>query len=181
MWFTRRRDPRIHDELQRHRDALVEDVKDVPGRWVDDLTKDLRCGARNLRRNPAYATAAVATLALAIASSTAMFSVLNVVLLRPLPYVSPDRLAMVWREDPAQNLREGRSALDQVAEWRVERRSFADLATYDAVSATLSGDDGAEQIVGGSISPNLLSVLGVQPMLGRGLSTEEASRNNQSS
>ena len=92
-----------------------------------------------------------------------------------------DRLAMVWREDPAQNLREGRSALDQVAEWRVERRSFADLATSDAVSATLSGDDGAEQIVGGSISPNLLSVLGVQPMLGRGLSTEEASRNNQSS
>ena len=81
---------------------------------------------------------------------------------------------MLWTEDPTQNLREGRSALWDVEQWRSQSQSFADMATFDAVSTTLTGADGAEQIVGASISPNLLSLLGVQPVLGRSFSTEEA-------
>ena len=117
---------------------------------------------------------AVAVLALAIGANTAMFSVLNAVLLRPLPYRSPEQLAMLWTEDPTQNFREGRSALWDVEQWRSQSRSFADMATFDAVSTLLTGADGVEQIVGASISPNLLPLLGVRPVLGRSFSTEEA-------
>jgi putative ABC transport system permease protein len=142
--------------------------------WLEDLVRDLRHGLRALRKSPAFTMAAVATLALAIGASTAMVSVLNAVLLRPLPYRSPERLAMVWTEDSRENLREGRSALWDVEQWRSQSRSFADLASFDSVSRTLMGADGAEQIVGASVSPNLLSVLGIQPVVGRSFSTEEA-------
>lgn len=113
-------------------------------------------------------------LALAIGANTAMFSVLNAVMLRPLPYRSPEQLAMLWTEDPTQNFREGRSALWDVEQWRSQSQSFADMATFDAVSTFLTGADGVEQIVGASISPNLLPLLGVRPVLGRSFSTEEA-------
>ncbi|HEY7058889.1 MAG TPA: ABC transporter permease [Vicinamibacterales bacterium] len=202
MWFNRRSDPRIQEELRFHRDRLIADymaagmsradaerraflqfgniagteerVRDVRGRWLDDVAKDIRYAVRTLRRNLGFATTAAATLALAIGASTAMFSVLNAVLLRPLPYRSPDQLAMVWTEDPTQNLREGRSSLWDVEQWRGHSQSFADMATFDTVSTTLTGPDGAEQIVGASTSPNLLSLLGVRPILGRSFSTEEA-------
>ena len=81
---------------------------------------------------------------------------------------------MLWAEDPTQQLREGRSALWDVEQWRSQSQSFADMATFDSVSTMLAGTDGAEQIVGASISPNLLPLLGVRPVLGRSFSTEEA-------
>lgn len=120
--------------------------------WLEGLARDVRQGLRSLRRSPAFTTASVATLALAIGTNTAMFSVLDAVLLRPLPYRSPDQLATLWTEDPAQNLREGRSALWDVQQWRSRSESFADMATFDSVSTLLSGDEGVEQIVGASIS-----------------------------
>ena len=79
---------------------------------------------------------------------------------------------MVWNEDPTQNRREGRSALWDVEQWRTQSQSFADMATFDSVTTTLTGAEGAEQVVGVSISPNLLSVLGVQPVRGRNFSSE---------
>src|SRR4030095_4480064 len=130
--------------------------------------------ARPRSNSPAFTTTAAATLALAIGANTAMFSVLNAVLLRPLPYRAPEQLAMLWTEDPTQNLREGRSALWSVEQWRSQSQSFADMATFDSVSMTVAADDGAEQIVGASISPNLLPLLGIQPALGRSFSADEA-------
>jgi predicted permease len=141
--------------------------------WLEDVARDVRQALRTLRKSPAFTLAAAATLALAIGANTAMFSVLNAVLLRPLPFRSPDQLAMLWTEDPTQNLREGRSALWDVEQWRSQSQSFADMATFDTVSTTLTGAEGAEQIVGASVSPNLLSVLGVQPVRGRNFSSEE--------
>jgi predicted permease len=142
--------------------------------WIEDAWRDVRHSLRTLRKSPAFTLAATTTLALAIGANTAMFSVLNAVLLQPLPYRAPEQLAMLWTEDPAQNLREGRSALWNVDQWRNQSRSFAEIATFDSVGTTVTGADGAEQVVGASISPNLLSLLGVRPMLGRGFSTEEA-------
>ena len=142
--------------------------------WLDEARQDLRYAARTLLKNPAFTTTAAATLALAIGTNTAMFSVLNAVLLRPLPYRSPEQLAMLWTEDPTQNLREGRSALWDVEQWQSQSQSFAGMATFDSVGTVLTGADGVEQIVGASISPNLLPLLGVQPVLGRNFSTEEA-------
>src|SRR6185369_14341107 len=126
-----------------------------------------------LRKNSGFTVTAVSVLALAIGANTAMFSVLNAVLLRPLPYRSPEQLAMLWTEDPTQKLREGRSALWDVEQWRSESQSFADIATFDTVGTLLTGADGVEQIDGASMSPNLLSLLGVRPVLGRSFSTEE--------
>ena len=142
--------------------------------WLEDVWRDSRHGLRTLRKSPAFTAAAAATLALAIGANTAMFSVLNAVLLRPLPYRAPEQLAMLWTEDPTQNRREGRSALWSVEQWRSQSQSFADMATFDSVSMTLAADDGAEQIVGASISPNLLPLLGIQPALGRSFSADEA-------
>ena len=134
--------------------------------WLEELRRDLRYALRTLRKSPAFTTAAAATLALAIAANTAMFSVLDAVLLRPLPYRSPEQLAMLWTEDPTQNLREGRAALWDVEQWQRQSQSFADMATFDSVGTLLTGADGVEQIVGASISPNLLPLLGVQPVSG---------------
>jgi predicted permease len=147
--------------------------------WLDEARQDLRYAARTLRKSPAFTTTAAVTLALAIGTNTAMFSVLNTVLLRPLPYRSPERLAMLWTEDPTQNLREGRSALWDVEQWRGQSQTFADMATFDSVGTVLTGADGMEQIVGASISPNLLPLLGVQPILGRSFSTEEAEQGHR--
>ena len=140
---------------------------------LDETHRDLRHAVRTLRKSPVFTVAAAATLALAIGANTTMFSVLNAVLLRPLPYRAPEQLAMLWTEDPTQNLREGRSALWNVEQWRSRSQSFADMAVFDAMSTTLTGAEGAEQIVGASISPNLLPLLGVQPVPGRSFSSEE--------
>ena len=143
---------------------------------LEELSRDLRYAFRTLRRSPTFTATAAATLALAIGANTTMFSILNAVLLRPLPYRSAEQLAMLWTEDPTQNLREGRSALWDVEQWRGQSQTFADLATFDTVSTLLTGADGVEQIVGASMSPNLLSVLGVRPVLGRSFSAEETER-----
>ena len=166
-----------------HRQAMLafgnvarakEDTARVWGwAWLDEARQDLRYAARTLRKSPAFTMAAAATLALAIGANTTMFSVLHAVLLRPLPYRAPEQLAMLWTEDPTQNLREGRSALWDVEQWRSQSQSFADMATFDSVSTVLTEADGSEQIVGASISPNLLSLLGVQPVRGRNFSSEE--------
>ena len=100
---------------------------------LETTAQDLRYGVRTLRKSPGFTMTAVAVLALAIGANTAMFSVLNAVLLRPLPYGSPEQLAMLWVEDPTQNLREGRAALWDVEQWRGQSQSFADMATYDSV------------------------------------------------
>jgi predicted permease len=142
--------------------------------WLEDLARDLRYAFRTLRKSPEFTTAAASTLALAIGTNAAMFSVMNAVLLRPLPYRSPEQLAMLWTEEPSQNLREGRSALWDVEQWRNQSRSFADIATFDSVGTTLTGADGAEQITGASISANLLPLLGLAPVLGRNFSVREA-------
>jgi putative ABC transport system permease protein len=141
---------------------------------VETTGKDLRYAARSLRKSPGFTIAAVTVLALAIGANTGMFSVLNAVLFRPLPFRAPDQLAILFTEDPSQNFREGRSALWDVQQWRGQSQTFADMATFDNVTTFLAGADGVEQISGASISPNLLPLLGVRPVLGRVFSAEEA-------
>src|SRR5919106_2945408 len=129
--------------------------------WLEELSRDVRYALRTLRKSPAFTTTAAATLALAIGASTAMFSVLDAVLLRPLPYQSPDRLALLWTEDPTQNVREGRAALWDVEQWRAQSQTFADMATFDSQGTLLTSADGVAPIVTVSVSPNLFPLLGV--------------------
>jgi predicted permease len=141
--------------------------------WLEELSRDLRYALRTLRKSPTFTTTAAATLALAIGANTTMFSVLNAVLLRPFPYRAAEQLTMLWTEDPTQNLHEGRSALWDVDQWLTQSQSFTDMASFDSVTTTLTAAEGAEQILGASTSPNLLSLLGVQPVRGRNFSSEE--------
>lgn len=157
--------------LERMKETYLERRTFAP---VETTAQDLRYAVRTLLKSPGFTVTVVAVLALAIGANTAMFSVLNAILFRPLPYRSPEQLAMLWTEDPTQNFREGRSALWDVQQWRSQSQSFAEMATFDAVSTMLTGADGVEQIVGASISPSLLPLLGTRPVLGRSFSTEEA-------
>ncbi len=141
---------------------------------VETTVQDMCYAVRTLRKSPSFTTTSVAVLALAIGANTAMFSVLNAVLLRPLPYRSPEQLAMLWTEIPSQNLREGRSAYWNVEQWRNQSESFADMAFFDGVSVTLTSADRAEQISVVRHSPNLFPLLGVQPLHGRIFSAREA-------
>ena len=120
---------------------------------AETTAQDLRYALRTLRKSPGFTITAITVLALAIGANTAMFSVLNAVLFRRLPYEAPEQLAMLWTEDQTQNLRESRSALWDVEQWRSQSQSFAGMATFDAVSTFLTRADGVEEIVGASSSP----------------------------
>jgi predicted permease len=137
--------------------------------------QELRFAFRALRNSPGFTTTSVATLALAIGAHTAIFSVLNAVLFRPLPYRSPAQLAMLWTERPSQNLREGRSAYWNVQLWR-QSTSFAGMAVFDPVSVTLTSADETERISVARVSPDFFPLVGVQPVQGRIFSAEEAER-----
>jgi predicted permease len=141
---------------------------------LSDVAQDVRVALRTMRRQPAFGAMVVLTLALGIGATTAMFSVLDAVLFRPIPYRSPDTLAMLWTEDPTQNLHEGRSPIRNVEYWRCESQTFGDIAIFDEIGMTLAGADTAERIAGASMSHNLLPLLGVQPVRGRNISTLEA-------
>jgi len=112
---------------------------------IETTAQDIRYALRTLRKSPGFTTTSIATLALAIGANTAMFSVLNAVLFRPLPYRSPEQLAMLWSEIPSQNLREGRSAYWNIEQWRSQSESFADMAFFDNASGTLTTADNAKK------------------------------------
>jgi predicted permease len=143
-------------------------------RFVNELAQDLRYGLRQLRRNPGFTAVAILTLALGIGANTAMFSVINAVLLTPLPYRSPNQLAMLWTQDLSQNVREGRAAFWSVEQWRQQSRTFAQMAVFDPASVTLTGGDRAERIGVAQVSPNFFQLLGIQPVVGRVFSRRES-------
>ena len=138
------------------------------------LGQDLRYALRSLWKSPGFTAVAVLTLALGIGANTAIFSVLNAVILRPLPYRAPEQLAMLFSEIPTQGLREGRTAYGDIEQWQAQSRAFADMAVFDPVRLTLSGTDGAEQISVNRISANYFSLMGVQPTHGRTFTADEA-------
>ena len=136
--------------------------------------QDLRYALRGLRKNPTFTIVAVLTLALGIGANTAVFSVLNAVLLRPLPYRAPHELAVLFSEVPTQGLREGRTAYGDVEQWRRQSQTFADMAVSDPARLTLTTAVGAEQVRVSRVSPNYFSVMGVPPAFGRTFTQKEA-------
>jgi predicted permease len=139
--------------------------------WPPELLRDVRFGIRQLIAAPAFACLAVTTLALGIGAVTAMLSVVDAVLLRPLPFRAPEQLAMVWAGEPG---RQGRPPYAVVEDWRRRSRSFEDLAVFDPAAVTLSTSDGAERIGVVRASPSLFSLLGVRPLHGRLFTNEDA-------
>ncbi len=143
------------------------------GGWLEALWQDLRYGARMLFKQPGFTAIAALTLGLGIGANITIFSVVNAVLLRPLPYPDADRLVFLWSEAPAQNIRERASAYANVADWREQNKSFEDIAASDPTVVTLTGAAEPEQVMSVRASANLFPLLGVAPMLGRTFTADE--------
>lgn len=135
--------------------------------------QDLRYALRMLRRSPAFTLTAVITLALGIGANSAIFSVVSGVLLRPLPYPAPERLAMVWMDNARINLREDWHAYPDYIDYREQSTTFEDMAIFNNTSRTLTGTGDPERAMGAHSSANLFDVLGVKPAYGRVYTNDE--------
>ncbi|HEY8256068.1 MAG TPA: ABC transporter permease [Gemmatimonadales bacterium] len=138
---------------------------------IDALLQDFRYGLRQLWRSPAFTATAVLTLALGIGATSAIFSVINGVLLRPLPYERPDRLAMINGHWALKD----RAELSEAEFWdmREQARSFEGVAAYADGSVNLTGSGTPERLLMGVLTANGLPLLGVTPALGRPFTAEE--------
>jgi putative ABC transport system permease protein len=137
------------------------------------LAGDFRYSLRLLARNPGFASVAVLTLALGIGANSAVFSLVDAVLLRPLAYPEPERLVWLWESNPAQNLPVVAASPANFADWREQSRSFEILAAWRDVNLTLTGVEIPERVAGARVFPELLAVLGARPALGRGFARGE--------
>ena len=151
------------------RERFKEDAREeVRSRLLEDLVQDLRYGLRMLRRSPAFTAIATLSLALGIGANTAVFSVVNAVLLRPPPYFEPDRLVIIGVKMDTED----RGSTHSAADFRAieeQGRSFSAVgAMASAGGFTLTGlGDEAEQVPGTAISPGVIPALGVAPLIGR--------------
>jgi len=136
-------------------------------RFWDELGADIRFGARMLRKNPGFTAVAVLTLALAIGANSAIFSVVNAVLLRPLPFADSDKLMMVWATDSRRGVSQDVASYPDFLDWRAQSKSFAGLAAFRNATLIVSGGTESELARGLRVSPGFFEILKVQPSLGR--------------
>jgi predicted permease len=144
--------------------------------FLDSLWADTRYALRQIRRSPAFAAVAVLTLALGIGSTTALYSMVEAVLLKPLPYYDASRLAVLWTDNVKKNLHQERTSYPNFEDWQKQNTTFEDMAFASAFTVNLTAGDDAERLLAGRTSANLFSLMGVKPILGRTFSSEEEDR-----
>src|ERR1051325_2095107 len=145
---------------------------------MNSLIQDIRFGSRMLLKAPGFTAVAVIVLALGLGANTAIFSVVNAVLLRPLPYPQPDRLVQIWHTPPQSSFPGAKIFSVSPAnylDWVNQSQSFEQLAIYGFMSLNLTGKGEPESLIGTRVSSNFFSVLKTQPMAGRVFSSEEDS------
>jgi putative ABC transport system permease protein len=148
---------------------------------MNGLRQDLRYGFRALTKSPGFTLIAILTLALGIGANTAIFSVVNAVLLRPLPYGEPERIVQLWETQPSKNAYQGTVSPLCFNDWRTRSRSFASMAAYRYANFTLTGGDTPQSLTGASVSADFLAVIGVAPARGRGFTPEDDQPGNSRS
>ena len=161
------------DLLRRSTSAFWDALWMQTYRWEDAMIQDLRFAVRMLLKQPGFTVIAAFTLAIGIGANITIFSIVNSVLLRPLPYPKADRLVFLWSESNTQNIKEKPTAYGNISEWREQNNSFEDLAFFDPTSVTLTGTDEPEQVMSVHASASLFSLLGVAPALGRTFTDDE--------
>jgi len=140
---------------------------------METLIKDIRYGVRGLLKRPGFTVIALITLALGIGANTAIFSVVNAVLLRPLQFRDPEQLVVVWEEASFAGFPTNTPAPANYVDWKNQNQSFADMAAASTESFNLTGDGEPERIAANSVNANFFPLFGVQPLLGRGFVPEE--------
>src|SRR5215211_2804958 len=140
---------------------------------MESLLGDARYAIRNLLRRPAFTVIAVVTLALGIGANTAIFSAINALLLKPLPFPELDRVVAIWDKMPSRGIMHNEVAVANYLDWQSQTRSFEQLALYRWWNANLTGIDPPERIQGFLVTTNFLDVTGIKPIMGRNFSPEE--------
>ena len=138
-----------------------------------NLWLDLRYGARMLLKKPGFALIALITLALGIGANTAIFSVVNAVLLRPLPYAEPERLVALWESNAQRPESRNSISYPNFFDWRAQSKSFERMASYYTNDMALTGVAAPVNLRSAVVSPDLFATLGVRPQLGRWFVGEE--------
>src|SRR5689334_22262906 len=120
------------------------------------MIKDILYGIRSLARHPGFTIVALLTLALGIGANTAIFSVVNAVLIRPLPYVDPDRIVWLW--DTIPQLGNAPTSLPEFLDWKEQNHSFEQLAAFQSGNMFLDTGDGSEDVPVGLVTPQMFSL-----------------------
>src|ERR1700681_262502 len=141
---------------------------------MDSLWRDLRYAVRTLWRSPGFSSVALLALVLGIGANTAIFSVVNAVLLRPMPFPDAGRLVMVWETSPRTS-KTNVAHPQNFADWQKRSRSFEKMAAYVPFQQTMSltGDGAPEEVPGNFATRDFFSILGVRPIRGRDFLLEE--------
>jgi len=155
-------------------EQVKEDCRDTRRvNYLENWLNDVRFGLRMLRKSPSFTFFAVAVLALGIAANSAIFSIADNVLIRPLPYRDTNRLVMVWEDASAYDFPKNTPAPGNFNDWKARNQVFEDVAAIANASLNLTGDGNPEDLIGKRVTANLFSVLGVTPALGRDFRAED--------
>src|SRR6185369_3345643 len=130
------------------------------------MLQAIRLAFRSLIKTPGLTVVAVITIALAIGANTAVFSLVNALLIRPLPYKASDELVLLWEKFPAQGLERIPVSAPEYLDYEKELRTL-EIAAFDYVDLNLTGGDMPERIAGAVVAPSLFPVLGIEPIRGR--------------
>jgi putative ABC transport system permease protein len=152
-----------------------EECRDSWGlRWIYELAQDVRYGARLLRKAPGFTFAAVCMLGTAIGAIAVVFSLLDAILLRPLPFRSPSDLVLLSQQFGNQNLTDDPFSAAEVADLRNQTRTLEDAAAFRHTEFNFVSNDVAERVIAAAITPNLFDLLGAAPLLGRTLNSADS-------
>ena len=159
-------------------EQLKEEIRSVrTGIWLETLAQDLRFAARTLRKNPSFTAIAILTLALGVGANAAIFSLVDAVLLHPLPFRAPNQLVMLWEKPP--NFDHNTISALTFLDWKDQSRSFQSIAGIASGNSAITGGAEAEQVRSQRVSANFFDVLGTNPQLGRGFTATDEQPGNE--
>ena len=137
------------------------------------VAQDARLALRLMRRFPLFTAIVVVTIALGVGATSSIFSAVDAVVLRPLPFRNGDRLVSLWATNPDKSVSRFGVSFPDFRDWKARTRSFDDMALYVASIATLQSADGPESVACLHVTANFLHVFGIAPALGRGFGADD--------
>jgi predicted permease len=140
---------------------------------MDSILRDLRFSVRSLLKRPGLTIIAIATLAIGIGANSAIFSVINALLLKPLPFPDPERIVAVWDKMPSRGVERNEVTIADYLDWVAQNKTFEQLGIYRWWSTNLTGGGSPERVQGFQVTANFLDIVGVKPIMGRGFTADE--------
>ena len=143
---------------------------------MDSMIRDLKFSIRSLLKRPTLTIIAIVTLAVGIGANSAIFSVVNALLIKPLPFPELDRVVAAWENQPSRGVVRNEVSMGNFLDWRAQNHTFEQMGLYRWWSANLTGLETPERLQGSQVTANFLDVLGVKPAIGRGFAAGKINR-----